>query len=248
MRSSIAPLQAEARVSGPQVSQRLAGQVLTVLRREGDWRRVRGEDEYEGWVHHGYLDSCDARTADRLTKRPISLGCVVHAARGDLRRALPFGARLADDELIEEGEAVEALTLRVRFPRDPDAIAATAIRYFGGTPYQWGGVTPWGADCSGLVQSVFAMHGVPLPRDAWQQAERGTEVDGDIASLGVADLLFFSDRHDRRVTHVGIGLGASRMVHLALGRGGFAIDRFDEGDDPYVRQLRDWFLGARRVI
>ena len=39
------------------------------------------------------------------------------------------------------------------------------------------------------------------------------------------DLLFFSDRDDRRITHVGISLGDESMVHLALGRGGYAVER-----------------------
>jgi cell wall-associated NlpC family hydrolase len=112
----------------------------------------------------------------------------------------------------------------------------------------WGGVTPWGADCSGLVQSVFALHGLQLPRDAWQQAETGRDAGPDIGELRPADVLFFSDRPDRRITHVGIALGDCRMVHLALGRGGYAIERLDDRRDAYVDRLRDRFITARRMI
>jgi len=55
VRASIAPMHGEARVSSAQVSQRLAGHVVTVLATEGDWLRVRGEDGYEGWMHRGYV-------------------------------------------------------------------------------------------------------------------------------------------------------------------------------------------------
>ena len=67
-------------------------------------------------------------------------------------------------------------------------------------------------------------------------------------SARVADLLFFSDRVDAHITHVAIGLGGRRLVHLALGRGGFAVERLDDTRDPYVRKLHDRFLFIRRVL
>jgi cell wall-associated NlpC family hydrolase len=95
---------------------------------------------------------------------------------------------------------------------------------------------------------VFALHGLQLPRDAWQQAELGVDAGRDVGELKAADLLFFSDREDRRITHVGISLGERRMVHLALGRGGYAIERLDDRQDPYVNRLRERFLFARRLL
>jgi len=62
------------------------------------------------------------------------------------------------------------------------------------------------------------------------------------------DLLFFSDRADRRITHVGISLGGARMVHLGLGRGGYAVEQLDSRDDQYVTSLMSRFVAARRVI
>src|SRR5688500_17655277 len=53
-RSSIAPLNGESRISSPQVSQSLGGHPLRVLAEEGDWLRVRGLDDYEGWINRGY--------------------------------------------------------------------------------------------------------------------------------------------------------------------------------------------------
>jgi hypothetical protein len=43
-------------------------------------------------------------------------------------------------------------------------------------------------------------------------------------------------------------MGGSSIVHLALGRGGYAIDRLDDDRDPYVRSLRERFAFARRVL
>src|SRR6185437_7197884 len=88
-------------------------------------------------------------------------------------RALPLGAVLDCDAAVVRGDVVASDTRAERFPRDGAAIARSAVELFEGTPYEWGGVTPWGADCSGMVQAVFGLHGIPLPRDARQQAEHG---------------------------------------------------------------------------
>lgn len=239
----IAPMHEEPRVASQQVSQQLAGHDLDVMDTEGDWIRARGADGYEGWMHTGFLEpALSYGTEPRL----ISLGCVTEAG-GESRRTLPLRAILRADEQVLDGDAVSPDEARRRYPLEPAAIATSARELFRGTSYVWGGVTPWGADCSGLVQSVFALHGRVLPRDAWQQAELGRAVEGDFSALRAGDLLFFTDRPDRRITHVGIAEGPNEMVHLALGRGGYARENL-LGGDAYVGKLRERFLFAKRLI
>jgi gamma-D-glutamyl-L-lysine dipeptidyl-peptidase len=242
VRAAVAPVHGEARVSSPQISQYVAGQIVDALHRDGDWLRVRGADAYEGWMHAGYL------TRAAVPGPLLSLGCVAERGATGARRALPLGARLDPDERVASGEAIDVADQAARFPRDADAIVRTALAHFAGTSYLWGGVTPWGADCSGLVQTVFALHGVQLPRDAYQQAECGAAVPDPLGAHAAADLLFFSDRPDARITHVGIAVAGGRMVHLALGRGGYAVDTFADTADGYVRALGERFVGARRVV
>ncbi|MGH7649574.1 MAG: C40 family peptidase, partial [Gemmatimonadaceae bacterium] len=176
-----------------------------------------------------------------------SLGCVVRDASGG-RRALPLGAWVARALVVESGEAVDRAELADRFPASAAAAAHTARTRFEGAPYEWGGLTPWGADCSGLVQSVFGLHGIALPRDARDQAERGAAVEAGeaLGRLAAGDLAFFSDRGDGPITHVGIALGESRLVHLGLGRGGYAVENLAAPDD-YARALVSRFRWARRV-
>jgi hypothetical protein len=50
------------------------------------------------------------------------------------------------------------------------------------------------------------------------------------------------------VTHVALALGGQRIVHLALGRGGYALERLDDTGDDYVRKLQTRFLFARAVL
>ncbi len=242
--AAVAPLQSQPAAGSEQVSQRLAGHRLTVLEEKEPWLRVRGSDAYEGWVHRGYVS---ADGAARYLRQRTSLGCVIRDSRG-WPCPLPLGAVLPDDARLESGEALDAADLAQRFPRQADAIVRSAIRHFAGTPYQWGGITPWGADCSGLVQTIFGLHGVPVPRDSSQQAGVGIPVDLAPEALSPADLLFFSDRPDRRITHVAISLGGPRLVHLALGRGGYRVEDLTDDGDPYVRALVGRFLFARRML
>ena len=109
-------------------------------------------------------------------------------------------------------------------------------------------MTPWGADCSGLVQTTFWLHGIQLRRDAWQQAEQGDAGDSDPLAARKGDLLFFSDQVDKHITHVAIALGNQRLVHLALGRGGYAVENLADARDPYVAKLHQRFVRARRVL
>jgi cell wall-associated NlpC family hydrolase len=246
--AAVASLHAEPKIASTQISQYLAGAALVILEDLRDWLFVRGADGYEGWMHQGYLTRLRPallRHTGRTAR--ISLGAVIRDRAGT-KRELPLGAALAPDDVVESGEVVSPEELAARFPTAPDAIARTAEHYFVGTSYQWGGVTPWGADCSGFVQATYGLHGVTLPRDAWQQALEGTAIGRDMPGLAPADLLFFSDRPDRHVTHVGLALGDGRMAHVALGRGGFAIERLDDGRDPFARALLDRFLFAKRVL
>lgn len=241
--SPIAPMHEEPRVASQQVSQQVAGHDIDAMDTDGDWVRARGADGYEGWIHAGFLEPVPA---DGEVPRLVSLGCTTEAG-GESRRTLPLRALLRADERVLDGDAVSMKEARRLFPLEPAAIAQTACNRFRGTSYVWGGVTPWGADCSGLVQSSFALHGRVLPRDAWQQAELGVKVEGDFSALRAGDLLFFTDRADRKITHVGIAQGPNEMVHLALGRGGYAREDL-RGDDAYVTKLRERFLFAKRLV
>jgi hypothetical protein len=240
--AAIAPMLAEPHVSSGQVSQQLAGHVVSIIEDQGDWLLVRGSDQYEGWTHRGYLAKRAATDDGR-----VSLGCAVVSSDGTTR-SLPLRALVASGDRVQSGEVIPAHELPLRFPSDAKAICRSAVELYVGTPYQWGGVTPWGADCSGLVQSVFALHGVSLPRDAWQQARAGRDAGRDLMSTAPADLLFFSDRPDAHITHVAIALGERRLVHLALGRGGYAVERLDDERGDYVRKLGTRFLFARSVL
>jgi peptidoglycan DL-endopeptidase LytE len=74
------------------------------------------------------------------------------------------------------------------------------------TAYKYGGNNPpYSTDCSGFTQHVFKKFGVNLPRVSRDQAKTGTPVKFE--NLQIGDLMFFSTRADKVITHVGIYLG-----------------------------------------
>lgn len=247
VRTPLAPMYAEPDVASAQLSQRVAGHEVELLEASDDWFRARGSDQYEGWIHRGFLSAMPPNTARGSAHvMRISLGCVTRTPSGN-QRAMPLGATLSPEEVVKSGDIVNVTEMVDRFPSSALAITRSARGLFEGTPYLWGGITPWGADCSGFVQTIYGLHGVLLPRDAWQQSDEGSDA-GKLEHLEAGDLAFFTDRVDRRASHVAIALGGNRLVHLALGRGGYATENLSEPGDPYVAKLRGRFLRARRVL
>jgi hypothetical protein len=248
--AAIAPMLFEPDVKTTQVSQLLHGHIARVVARKGLWLSVNSADAYDGWVHQGYVVTIPGPVPPPAQTgwddpRPLSLGCTVRDAQGATRR-LPLGALITDGEERCGGLAMTLKERRHSFPRAPDSITASAMTFFEGTSYEWGGVTPWGCDCSGLAQSSYRLHGVHVPRDAWQQAMTGEAIEG-MSDLRPADLLFFSDEPDGKITHVAMSLGGMRVVHLALGRGGYAVDDLESADE-YTQLLRKRFRFARRIL
>ncbi|MDQ6769534.1 MAG: C40 family peptidase [Gemmatimonadota bacterium] len=248
--AAIAPMLCEPDVRSTQVSQLLHGHIALVVERKGFWLHVVGADAYPGWVHQGYVVTMPEPVPPLSEtgwndRRPLSLGCTVRDEHGATRK-LPLGALITEGQERFGGLAMTLEERRKSFPAAPDSITATAMTYFEGTSYEWGGVTPWGCDCSGLVSSSFHLHSVNVPRDAWMQAMTGEPVE-NIRDLRPADLLFFSDEPEGKITHVAISLGGMRVVHLALGRGGYAVDDLESGDE-YTDLLVQRFCFGRRIL
>lgn len=87
---------------------------------------------------------------------------------------------------------------------------ADFARLFVGLLYLWGGTSPWGFDCSGLVHYSYRQAGVVVPRDA--HAQHGAALAVPLGEEEPGDLYFFA-REDGQVTHVGFVTDRLRMLH-----------------------------------
>lgn len=122
---------------------------------------------------------------------------------------------------------------------DGSQIAAT-VRQALGAPYQWGGESMSGFDCSGLVWWAFHQAGIDLPRTSYEQINIGYSVP--VNKLHAGDLVFFdTDRKKAGPDHVGIYIGGGKFIHAS--RPGQPVKVSSLSDSYYMDRL----MGSRRV-
>ena len=110
------------------------------------------------------------------------------------------------EDALEEGDG------ELPPPRDGDPVEVA--RSFLGAPYEWGGLTERGIDCSGLVHIAHRRLGRLVPRDAWQQEAAGTPVAENELRRG--DLVTYGEEV---ADHVAFWLGDGRILHAAGEKG-----------------------------
>ncbi len=252
---------AELRTQAP------CGARVTVLGARGDdWRLVRLADGYVGWMAAWHLVALDANAWERWragalwrVAAPMALVRESPAPHGRAVVPLPGGTALVARRTGRAGwRGVTLADGRAGFVRGREleraasggrrhrgAVAAAVCRRALaclGVPYRWGGTSPWGFDCSGLVHWAYGLEGVALPRDADRQAAAGAVRPPDPARARPGDLVFFGPPGGG-ITHVAIALGGGDVVHA---HGRVRVDRVAPGATgpgarlaAMVRQVRD---------
>ncbi len=131
-----------------------------------------------------------------------------------------------------------------RFAQNP--YSATGLRnkllahyqLWQGTPYQYGGLSPNGIDCSGFVYLTFKNSlGTIIPRTTRAQSRQGKVILQN--KLQVGDLVFFNTKKATR--HVGIYIGDKEFIHASTSRG-VMISRLD---NPYWQSA---YWKAKRIL
>jgi len=227
---SVIPMRAEPNDRAEMVSQLLFGEAYSVLIKKSKWYKIKtAYDNYEGWISENQHRQIHERYFYKLTtaKYPVALELVHNSSSRDVNTLILAGStlpeydgmnfRLDDDKFVYYGQAV--------FPEHPldfeKVVEKFAMKYLN-VPYLWGGRSPFGIDCSGFSQIVFKVLGVPLKRDASQQAEQGIIVDFvELAKEG--DLAFF-ENETGKIVHVGVMLKEQKIIHAA---GKVRIDKLD---------------------
>lgn len=124
---------------------------------------------------------------------------------------------------------------------DPGTVGERAAQYaldMKGTPYRYGGNTPRGFDCSGLVQYSYGRAGVRLPRST--EGLWGFSTAISTRQLRPGDLLFFNEQ-GKRSSHVAIYIGDEHFVHAPSSGKSVSVGSL------YSRYWRRHLEGARRL-
>lgn len=102
-----------------------------------------------------------------------------------------------------------------------------------GVPYKWGGSTPSGFDCSGLIQYVYMKSGISLPRVTTAQEEVGTNISFE--ELEPGDLLFWGKRGE--TYHNAIYIGDEQFIHAPQPGKNVQIMTFSEYMPSFAKRI-----------
>ncbi|MBA3829365.1 MAG: C40 family peptidase [Taibaiella sp.] len=226
------PLRSEPAHKAEQVNQLLFGEKAEVLKvNDKDWAYIRCEwDGYEGWCKTGQL----ALISRKEYRKAPRYWVADHYSRFIFEGSemwLPLGADLfgmSGGKININKSAARFKGKKVNIHKEQancETLLAAAHKYMN-APYQWGGRTVAGIDCSGLIHMAFKLCGRAIPRDASQQALQGEVVDF-LQHAVCGDLAFF-DNPEGKIVHVGLLLDNERIMHANDASGRVVIDRIDQ--------------------
>jgi cell wall-associated NlpC family hydrolase len=237
---------------------------------DDEYSSVRTRDLYQGWVRRSDLRAAmdfktgfskqlsvsrlfasvyakPRKSSIQLSRLVLSTKVTIIAAakNGFAKVLLPDGqvGFIKKNRLNRAATPVKRLDSKMAAAIAQEAVAhATTLV---GTPYLWGGTTPFGIDCSGLVQLCYRLSGFEMLRDARLQINdrrlravgRGKSMQD--AAFQPGDLLFFGEDMTK-VTHVAMALDDTHIVHSA---GGMGVSIEKRAGHRYAGH----YLGGRRL-
>lgn len=229
---SVLPVRKEPSHRSEQVSQLLFGERAEVLSVEAnEWAYIRClADDYTGWCKLTQLQTLTKKEFYKSPKYIVS----GHGSRllfdaGEL--VLPAGAELYG--LKGGAISIHGHTGKWKGKKQvlqelkpvSEEIRNIAVSYLY-APYQWGGRTVMGIDCSGLSQMVMKQAGIRIARDASQQVLQGETVSF-LQEAVCGDLAFF-DNAEGHINHVGILLDNNTIIHATEVAGQTVMDKIDQ--------------------
>lgn len=209
------------------ISQLVFGEAIEILKHEDTWIHVRNlYDGYTGWMDTRLASPLQASISpDTLLIGKYADALLLPIFRNDIYgykvQVLGRGAFFpdvlctdAEEGIYQFGKVnieVNLEALQNPLPFTGENIVNIASDFLN-VPYLWGGRSFQGIDCSGLVQMVYRICGIQLPRDAYQQAQCGRSIAFEQAQPG--DIAFFSNS-EGKIIHTGIFAGEGEIIHAA---------------------------------
>jgi len=206
-------------------SQILFGERFGIVESASNWLKVVTLfDSFTGWIDGSQVLTQEWDPAEKgiITGREVRCirpdkSTIILMPGSEIFKAdLSAGTFMCADEEWKLAEKPY-----IEFISPADTVIETSLQFLN-TPYLWGGRTTGGIDCSGLVQIVYKIHGIQLPRNACDQAEAG-EVVSFIEEALPGDLLFFSDETEA-ISHVAVLFAPGKVIHSS---GTVKIDTVD---------------------
>lgn len=244
----VIPLREDISNKSEMISQVLFGESFEVLENSKEHLYIRlAHDGYQGWISAKQQQIIDEEIFIALQEPQqlsdiSTLAMVLKLGKEENMHLLPGSVLpfLEDNTFkINEQEFLFLGLAREPVLSNFESEIAEVSQFYLNAPYLWGGRTLFGVDCSGFVQTVFRYFGINLRRDAWQQAEQGKQVDF-IQEARLGDLAFF-DNEEGRISHVGMMLSESEIIHAS---GRVKVDQIDyQGiycaeENRYTHKLR----------
>jgi cell wall-associated NlpC family hydrolase len=230
---SVVDVRKEAAHSSELLTQATYGDLFEPLKSDGDWVLVRLQDGYVGWIRSWNLSPVTvarARTFGAAAEHRVKHN-IIQAFEEPSIESLPVTDAVAGTHLIARpcqkrgwrsvefpdgrtgfaaSGSLQRIPKRNRVVREQ--LSSTGLRFMG-IPYLWGGASPKGFDCSGLIQKIFSLNGQLLPRDSDMQARCGKlKPVPNVDSFLTGDLLFFGTDREK-ITHVGMYLSNALFLH-----------------------------------
>jgi gamma-D-glutamyl-L-lysine dipeptidyl-peptidase len=223
-----AAVRKKAKHTSEMTNQLLFGEFARIIKeKDGGWIKIRSlHDDYEGWTRDNLLLEVTAKEA-KIVPEYVTTETANTIRFNEMTLQVPMGSSLpgfADGKGMISGQSyILDGKYRKRNEQHPDneLIKHLAFPWLN-APYLWGGRTQFGVDCSGFVQVIFKMMGIDMPRDAWQQAQKGKTVN-KLKEAVCGDLAFFDDKEE--IVHVGMLLNNDQIIHSS---GKVRIDAIDK--------------------
>ncbi len=211
------------------VTQQLFGECCTITEEKpGNWVKIKCRyDAYEGWcqtshvveIEEANFNQPDTNLTDDWVNNVDYNGHQMHVPLGSSLTSLNYGKAFWRKNAVQySGKVWNTVVVKIT----PKLVKQIAYKFLN-TTYVWGGKSVFGIDCSGFCQMVFKFLNIPLPRDAWQQAEKG-EIVPALNKVQCGDLAFF-DNEDGKITHVGLLLSENEVIHSS---GKVRLDKIDK--------------------